>query len=80
MTFSLNKIRYDTIPPNNNTNFTVLLEFENKKDKIKARHRIKVRNYADLGRMAELVDALGSGLSVRKNMGVQVPLRPPVKI
>ncbi len=30
--------------------------------------------------MAELVDALGSGLSVRKDMGVQVPLRPPVKL
>ena len=27
--------------------------------------------------MAELADALGSGLSVRKDMGVQIPLRPP---
>ena len=30
-----------------------------------------------LGRMAELVDALGSGSSVRKDLGVQIPLRPP---
>ena len=30
--------------------------------------------------MAELADALGSGSSVRKDMGVQVPLRPPVKL
>ena len=29
--------------------------------------------------MAELADALGSGLSVRKDMGVQIPLRPPLK-
>jgi hypothetical protein len=28
--------------------------------------------------MVELADALGSGPSVRKDMGVQVPLRPPV--
>jgi hypothetical protein len=35
---------------------------------------------AGSGRMAELVDALGSGLSVRKDMGVQVPLRPPGQI
>ena len=28
--------------------------------------------------MAESADALGSGPSVRKDMGVQVPLRPPV--
>ena len=33
-----------------------------------------------LGRMAELVDALGSGPSARKSMGVQVPLRPPVDL
>ena len=30
------------------------------------------------GRMVELADALGSEPSVRKDMGVQVPLRPPV--
>ena len=30
--------------------------------------------------MAELADALGSGSSVRKDMGVQVPLRPPSKL
>ena len=29
--------------------------------------------------MAELVDALGSGSSVRKDLGVQIPLRPPLK-
>ena len=29
--------------------------------------------------MAELVDALGSGPSVRKDLGVRVPLRPPLK-
>ena len=29
--------------------------------------------------MAELADALGSGLSACKGMGVQVPLRPPKK-
>jgi hypothetical protein len=32
------------------------------------------------GRMVELADALGSGPSVRKDMGVQVPLRPPVNL
>jgi hypothetical protein len=30
--------------------------------------------------MAELADALGSGSSVRKDMGVQVPLRPPLEL
>ena len=35
---------------------------------------------ADSGRMAESADALGSGPSVRKDMGVQVPLRPPANI
>ena len=33
--------------------------------------------FITVGRMAELADALGSGSSVRKDMGVQVPLRPP---
>ncbi len=32
------------------------------------------------GRMAELVDALGSGPSTLKGMGVQIPLRPPLII
>src|SRR5690606_31546890 len=30
-----------------------------------------------LGRVAELADALASGASVRKDVGVQVPPRPP---
>ena len=35
--------------------------------------------FSTVGRMAELVDALGSGSSVRKDLGVQIPLRPPTK-
>ena len=31
------------------------------------------------GQMVELVDALVSGPSARKSMGVQIPLRPPDK-
>ncbi len=34
---------------------------------------------SDVGRVAELVDALASGASGRKAMRVQVPPRPPLK-
>ena len=54
------------------------VELENKKDRIKTHEWYKNQFLSCSGRMAELVDALGSGLSARKSMGVQVPLRPPV--
>ena len=47
---------------------------------MEAHQQYKNKYLADSGRMAELADALGSGPSVRKDMGVQVPLRPPVNL
>ncbi len=39
--------------------------------------RWALRSPSPLGRVAELADALASGASVRKDVGVQVPPRPP---
>ena len=41
------------------------------------RRRALARLSSPLGRVAELADALASGASVRKDVGVQVPPRPP---
>ena len=60
--------------------FYNLLEFKNKKDRIKTHQWYKNQYLSGSGRMAELADALGSGSSARKSMGVQVPLRPPVNL
>ena len=40
--------------------------------------RRALESSAPLGRVAELADALASGASVRKDVGVQVPPRPPL--